>query len=112
VRVLRADADSMIHSDDEGVDVFDLAAGSRWSLVPMLGMYQPGGSVEVNDVNAREAMVFVLSGTFELRFVGDPPVLLRRGEGAIYLSVAPYRVTNVGKAPGRILALGLHPQGP
>jgi transcriptional regulator with XRE-family HTH domain len=112
VRVLRADADSMIHSDDEGVDVFDLAAGSRWTLVPMLGIYQPGGSVEVNDVNAREAMLFVLSGTFELRFVGDPPVRLRRGEGAIYRSVAPYRVANVGRAAGRILALGLHPQAP
>jgi hypothetical protein len=75
----------------------------------MLAIYQPGGCVEVNDVNAREAMLFVLSGTFELRFTGDPPVRLRRGEGAIYRSVAPYRVTNVGKARGQILALGLSP---
>lgn len=112
VRVLRADPNRMMHSDDEGVDVFDLAAGSRWSLVPLLGVYQPGGSVAVNDVTAREAMLFVLSGTFELQFVDAAPVRLRRGEGALYRSVAPYRVTNVGKAPGRLLALGLHPQGP
>jgi transcriptional regulator with XRE-family HTH domain len=112
VRILRADAGSMIHSDDEGVDVFDLAAGSRWAVAPMLAVYQPGGSVEVNETGAREVMLFVLTGTFELRFGGEQPMRLRRGEGVLYRIVAPYRLTNVGKAPGRILALGLRPQEP
>jgi transcriptional regulator with XRE-family HTH domain len=110
VHVLKADAEHMIHSDEEGVEVFDLTAGARWTLVPMLGVHEPGGGVEVNDVHAREAMLFVLDGTFELVFESDPPVRLKRGEGAIYRSVAPYRVTNVGRRRGRILAIGLQPQ--
>jgi hypothetical protein len=109
VLVLRADTENMIHSNEASVDVFDLTAGSRWAFVPMLGVHQPGGGVEVDDVHEREAMVFVLEGTFELEFVGRNPVRLHRGEGAIYRSVAPYRFTNVGKRLGRVLALGLHP---
>jgi transcriptional regulator with XRE-family HTH domain len=110
VRVLKAEAEHMIHSDEEGVEVFDLTAGARWTLVPMLGVHEPGGGVEVNDVHEREAMLFVLDGTFELVFERNPPVRLKRGEGAIYRSVATYRVTNVGRQRGRILAIGLHPQ--
>jgi transcriptional regulator with XRE-family HTH domain len=109
VLVLRADPNHVIHSDEEGVDVFDLTAGSRWTLVPMLGVHQPGGGVQVEDVHERESLVFVLEGTFELEFTGGTPVRLRRGEGAIYRSVAPYRFTNVGQRRGRVLAVGLHP---
>jgi hypothetical protein len=38
------------------------------------------------------------------------PRLEPHSEGAIYRSVAPYRVTNVGRQRGRILAIGLQPQ--
>jgi len=110
VHILEANEANNMRSDQEGVEVYDLAAGARWTLVPMLGIHEPGGTVEVNDLHEREAMLFVLDGTFELTFADEQPVRLRRGQGAIYRSTAPYRVTNTSKNRGRILAIGLHPQ--
>jgi transcriptional regulator with XRE-family HTH domain len=111
VHVLRADTENMIHSDTEGIDLYGLAGDARWTLVPVLAVHQPGGAgVEVDDAHEREALLFVLDGSFELAFDGRDPIRLRKGEGAVYRSVAPYRLRNTGKRPGRILAVGLHPQ--
>ena len=110
VHVLRADPEHMLHSDAEGVDVFDLAAGSRWTLLTVLSIYQPGGEIQINDIDEHESMLFVLQGSFELELAGRKPVRLRRGEGAIYRTVSPYRLRNVSTRTGRILAVGVrHP---
>jgi transcriptional regulator with XRE-family HTH domain len=111
VQLLKADNADNIHSEQEGVDLYDLSAGSRWTLVPMLGVHQPEGTVEVDDPEERETMLFVLEGTFELVFSGEPAVRLARGEGAIYRSTGPYRFTNVGDVPGHVLAIGIDLHG-
>jgi transcriptional regulator with XRE-family HTH domain len=111
VTVLRPDPANMIHSDAEGIDIYGLAGHSRWTLVPVLAAHQPGSpGVEVNDVYEREAILFVLDGTFELTFEGREPIRLRKGEGAVYRSFAPYRVRNISKRTGRVFAVGLHPR--
>jgi transcriptional regulator with XRE-family HTH domain len=111
VTVLRPDPENMIHSDDEGIDIYGLAGHSRWTLVPVLAAHQPGSpGVEINDVYEREAILFVLDGIFELTFEGREPIRLRKGEGAVYRSFAPYRVRNISKRTGRVFAVGLHPR--
>jgi transcriptional regulator with XRE-family HTH domain len=111
VTVLRPDPANMIHSDAEGIDIYGLAGHSRWTLVPVLAAHQPGSpGVEVNDVYEREAILFVLDGTFELTFEGREPIRLGKGEGAVYRSFAPYRVRNISKRTGRVFAVGLHPR--
>ncbi|HEY1777071.1 MAG TPA: XRE family transcriptional regulator [Solirubrobacteraceae bacterium] len=109
VQILKADIANAVHSEEEGVDVYDLSPGTRWALAPMLGAYRPGGSVEVDDVHNRESLLFVLEGTFELAFAGEPPIRLVRGEGAIHRSTETHRVTNIGDTPGRLLAVRMHP---
>ena len=108
VQVLRADRENMIHSAAEGVDLFDLTSGSRWTLVPRLGVHQPGSKVEINHLHEHETMLFVLDGTFEIEVAGVEPVRLRRGEGAICRDVPAYSVKNVGKRTGRLL--GINPR--
>lgn len=108
VQVLRADRENMIHSATEGVDLFDLASGSRWTLVPRLGVHQPGSKVEIRHLHEHETMLFVLDGTFEIEVAGVEPVRLRRGEGAICRDVPAYSVSNVGKRTGRLL--GINPR--
>ena len=110
VRILKARPENMLHSAHERVDLYDLAAGARWTLVPMLGIHEPGSSVEVNGAHEREAMVFVLDGTFELSFPRDPAIRLARHEGAIFQSAGAYRFTNVSRRRGRVLAIGVSPQ--
>ena len=109
VTILRPNPENVIHSDAEAVDIYGLAGDTRWTVVPVLAIHQPGGpGVEVNDVHEREALLFVLDGTFELTFDQREPIRLRKGEGAVYRSFAPYRLRNVSKRVGRVLAVGLH----
>jgi transcriptional regulator with XRE-family HTH domain len=110
VRVLRAMPEHMMHSATEGVDVFDLARGARWTLVPLLSIFQPAGSIEIDDEHEHERVIFVLEGTFELAFRDETPNRLRAGEGAAFHSIRTYRITNVGRHQGRLLSIRLHPQ--
>jgi mannose-6-phosphate isomerase-like protein (cupin superfamily) len=79
----------------------------RWTLVPTLAIHQPDSDVEINHLpeHEHETMLFVLDGMFEIEIAALEPVRLRRGEGAIYRNVASYRVRNVGRRVGRVLAI-------
>ena len=100
----------MLHSPTEGVDVYDLTCGARWTLVPALSSFRPGGSIEIDDEHEHERMIYILDGTFELVFPGEPPTRLRTGEGATFHSIGRYRITNVGRGQGRVLAVRVHPE--
>ena len=106
----RTAPDHMLHSPTEGVDVYDLACGARWTLVPALSSFRPGGSIEIDDEHEHERMIYILDGTFDLVFPGEAPTRLRTGEGATFHSVGRYRITNVGRGQGRVLGVRVHPE--
>ena len=110
VRILRAAPDHMLHSPTEGVDVYDLTCGARWTHVPALSSFRPGGSIEIDDEHEHERMIYILEGTFELVFPDESPTRLRTGEGATFHSVGRYRITNVGRGQGRVLGVRVHPE--
>lgn len=110
VRILRTATDHMLHSQAEGVDVYDLTCGARWSLVPTLSSFRPGGSIEIDDELEHERMIYVLDGTFELAFPGEAPTRMRSGQGATFHTVGQYRITNVGRGQGRVLGVHVHPE--
>jgi hypothetical protein len=66
VRILRTAPDHMLHSPTEGVDVYDLTCGARWTLIPALSNFRPGGSIEIDDEHEHERMIYIVEGTFEL----------------------------------------------
>jgi transcriptional regulator with XRE-family HTH domain len=111
VHVLRASEENMLRSETEGVDLYELAAGARWTLVAMLGAFQPGGKLDVPNEHARERefMIFVIDGAIELALKDKLPVRLHRGEGAITRTVAPHRVRNVGPGRARVLSVAMNP---
>lgn len=110
VRILRTAPDHMLHSPTEGVDVYDLTCGARWTLVPALSSFRPGGCIEIDDEHEHERMIYILDGTFELAFPDETPTRLRTGEGATFHSAGRYRITNVGRGQGRVLAVRVHPE--
>lgn len=110
VRILRTAPDHMLHSPTEGVDVYDLTCGARWTLVPSLSSFRPGGSIKIDDEQKHERMIYILDGTFELAFPDETPTRLRTGEGAIFHSVGRYRITNVGRGQGHLLGVRMHPE--
>ena len=89
VRILRTAPEHMLHSPTEGVDLYDLTCGARWTLVPTLTNFRPGGSIEIDDEHEHERMIYVLDSTFELVFPGEAPTRLRTGEGATFHSCRP-----------------------
>ena len=109
VRILRTAPEHMLHSPTEGVDLYDLTCGARWTLVPTLSSFRPGGSIEIDDEHEHERMIYILDSIFELVFPGEAPTRLRTGEGATFHSVGRYRITNVGRGQGRALAVRVHP---
>jgi len=66
VRILRTAPDHVLHSPTEGVDVYDLTCGARWTIVPTLSSFRPGGRIEIDDEHEHERMIYILDGTFEL----------------------------------------------
>jgi transcriptional regulator with XRE-family HTH domain len=110
VRILRTSPDHMLRSPTEGVDVYDLTCGARWTLVPALSSFRAGGSIEIDDEHEHERMIYILDGTFELAFPDEAPIRLRAGEGATFHSVGRYRLTNVGRGQGRVLGVRVHPE--
>jgi transcriptional regulator with XRE-family HTH domain len=98
---------SMAGSPEEGVAMFELSAGARWGLVPIFAVFDEGGVVRSESGSDREVFVFVLEGTFEIAFGSNPATRVAAGEGAVYLSLRPYTVRNVGLGQGRMLALSL-----
>jgi transcriptional regulator with XRE-family HTH domain len=98
-------AGTMMRSLTEGVELFELSAGARWDLVPLLAVFEEGGAIDTESTTDREVFVFVLEGTFEISFGSNPPTRVRTGEGAVYRSLRPYSVRNVGSGQGRMLAL-------
>jgi transcriptional regulator with XRE-family HTH domain len=99
---------TMMRSPQEGVELFELSAGARWDLVPLLAIFEKGGAIETESTTDREVFVFVLEGTFEISFGVNPPTRVHAGEGAVYRSMHPYSVRNVGRGQGRMLALTTH----
>lgn len=108
VRILRPSPDHVLRSPSEGVDVYDLTCGARWTIVPTLTSFRPGGSIEIDDEHEHERMIYVLEGAFELVFPDEAATRLRSGEGATFHSVGRYRITNVGRGEGRILGVRVH----
>jgi transcriptional regulator with XRE-family HTH domain len=101
-------AATMMRSAEEGVEMFELSSGSRWDLVPLLAVFDKGGAIETESTTDRDVFVFVLEGTFEISFGENAPTRVHTGEGALYRSVRPYTVRNVGRGRGRMLALTSH----
>jgi transcriptional regulator with XRE-family HTH domain len=99
---------SVVRSPEEGVEMFELSGGSRWDLVPLLAVFEPEGAIDTGSTTDREVFVFVLEGSFEITFGGGEPTRVEAGEGAVYRSVRPYTVRNVGPGKGRMLALTQH----
>jgi transcriptional regulator with XRE-family HTH domain len=102
VRVLRADPERSVTAEANGVEIFDLAAGVRWVLRPVLTVVEPGGEVEISEFNVRETVIYVIEGTFEIRVGGHEPVRLERGDGALYRGGRDYRFRNVGSETARV----------
>ena len=110
VRILRAAPDYMLHSPTEGVDLYDLTCGARWTLVPSPKQLptrrqhrdRRRARTRTHDLHPRKHIRARLSR----RSTNPPP--LRRGRDLPQRG--RYRVTNVGRGQGRVLAVRVHPE--
>jgi transcriptional regulator with XRE-family HTH domain len=107
IHILRAEESNLLHSGAEGVDVYELSAGVRGQLIPLLSVYEPAAVVHVEAPSGREGVLFVVEGRFEIRFGDRDPTRLEQGEGVLFKAELPYRVSNVAPTPSRLLSVAI-----
>lgn len=117
LEVIRDGEGSVLVSSDEGV-VLHFLGHSRWQLLPRIGEYEPGGTVDLSEgeraarelFHHHELFIYVLAGTFEITVHGEEPVKIGRGDAVLVRDGAD-RVVNVGRRPGRLLVVGVSDAG-
>ncbi|MBS1886999.1 MAG: helix-turn-helix domain-containing protein [Actinobacteria bacterium] len=113
IEVIREGEGSVLASRAEGV-VARFLGHFRWQLSPLIVEYEPGGAFDAVDgeraaremLHHHELFIYVVSGTFEIEVSGEGPVTVNRGDSVLIRDGAD-RVVNIGRRPGRLLAVGV-----
>ena len=92
--VLRRDDRRLVHSPDEGIDVFMLTPDTRRAMMPMVLDFGPGACLAEHGRHAGEEWVHVLDGTLSLELEGAEPVILDVGDSAYYPATRPHLFRN------------------
>jgi transcriptional regulator with XRE-family HTH domain len=92
--VLRRDDRPLVHSPDEGIDVFMLTPDTRRAMMPMVLEFDPGASLAEHGRHEGEEWVHVLEGTLSLELEGAEPVVLDAGDSAYYPATRPHLFRN------------------
>lgn len=99
----------MLHSPGEGVDLHLLAPDRNRTMMPVVGVVEPGGGGDFARHDGEE-LVVVLEGQMLLELEGSEPIVLERGDCAYYQSTRPHRWTNNGDALARVLSVSTPPR--
>jgi XRE family transcriptional regulator, regulator of sulfur utilization len=91
--VRRKDA-RLLHSPDEGIDVYLLVGDTDRTMMPMLLEFEPGAALAEYGRHPGEEFVHVLSGTLSLEVEGDEPRELKAGDSAYYPGDRPHLFGN------------------
>lgn len=112
IHILNPSPENLRRFGGNHVKVYDLSGGLPSTMATSLSVYEAGRSLLVSDARAREALFFVLKGRFEFTIEGEPTASVQTGEGVSLRGGTPYRIANSGDSEGRLLSVGLDPDGP
>jgi transcriptional regulator with XRE-family HTH domain len=94
-----------LQSPAEGVDLYLLAPDTRRTMMPVLGVHEPGSRLTDLKPHGGETFVFMLEGTLLFERDGHPPFVLSAGDSAYFTGDAPPTVTTVGDTQARLIAV-------
>jgi transcriptional regulator with XRE-family HTH domain len=89
----------------QGVDLYLLTADTNRSMMPVLGIHQPGSSV--NDLEPHDGEVFahMLTGSLLFELEGHDPFVLGEGSSVYWPGRTQPRITNFSAKPAVMLSV-------
>jgi transcriptional regulator with XRE-family HTH domain len=99
----------LLYSRAEGLDVHVLTTDRSRAMLPVVGVFAPGGATAEFASHEGEEFLLVLEGALLLELEGSEPVVLKRGDSAYYASDRPHRWSNAGKGIVRVVAVACPP---
>lgn len=107
--VVRRKERQLVHSSDEGLDVHLLVPDTNRKMLPVVGVFEPGGKVGEFMSYEGEEFVLVLEGRLCIEFEGLDPIVLSRGDAVYFRANRPHRWSNVGKGITRSVSVSTPP---
>jgi transcriptional regulator with XRE-family HTH domain len=98
-----------LYSRAEGLDVHLLTTDRSRAMLPVVGVFEPGGATAEFASHEGEEFLLVLEGALKLELEGSEPVVLKRGDSAYYASDRPHRWSNAGKGIVRVVSVASPP---
>jgi XRE family transcriptional regulator, regulator of sulfur utilization len=108
--VVRREARRHLSSPVEGIDLFLLTHDTQHTMMPVIGIHDPGGHTEeiVSSENG-EQFILVLRGQLEIGFEGSPPIRLRKGDAAYFSTDRVRWYRNAGRGHAEVLGVTTPP---
>lgn len=89
----------------EGIDFYLLSPDADHELLGMIAAFGPGARMVEMGRHTGEEFVHVLEGRIEIRFEGEPPVLLESGDSITFAGDRGHLLRNPDDGPARAVAV-------
>jgi transcriptional regulator with XRE-family HTH domain len=97
---------SYLFSVGAGMEMYHLSPDRRRRpFFPVLGVYEPGATMDEFSEHDGEEFLHVLDGSIELELEGSEPRVLRKGDSAMFSARRPHRIATHGKRTARVLTV-------
>lgn len=98
-----------LYSRAEGLDVYLLTTDRSRAMLPVVGVFAPGGATAEFASHEGEEFLLVIEGRLLLELEGSEPIVLERGDSAYYESDRPHRWSNAGRGIVRVVSVACPP---
>jgi transcriptional regulator with XRE-family HTH domain len=89
----------------QGIDVYLLAPDTNRTMMPVLGIHEPGSSLDDLEPHGGEVFSHMLKGSLLFEREGHDPFVLREGSSAYWPGSSPPRITNISDEPAVLLSV-------
>jgi transcriptional regulator with XRE-family HTH domain len=105
ITVVRNGEWTLLDSPSEGIRDYLLTLDTNRVMLPLIGVFEPGGrNVELAEHEGEE-FVYILEGRFAVHIAAQEPVILSKGDSMYFRADLPHAYANVSEGESRLLAV-------
>lgn len=104
-QVVRRHEAQEFDSPREGIKIFVLTRDTHRTMMPYLGLFEPGAHPVERAEHEGEEFVHILEGTIRIDVEGSEPAVLHAGDSAYFSADRPHSMTNLGDRPARVVGV-------
>jgi transcriptional regulator with XRE-family HTH domain len=105
ITIVRNGERTLLDSPSEGIHDFLLTPDTKRVMLPLIGVFEPGGkNVEFTEHEGEE-FIYILEGSFAVHIAEHEPVVLNTGDSLYFRADLPHAYANVSQGESRLLAV-------